>query len=89
MLRTWNKARQNKWNVFVQDPGIKELVLFVKKKTLLCVWMCLLSADISVTPKFLIWYAMFRIAFQLKNPLGVVTVKFTENTVEGNDQRQF
>merc|ERR1712037_643915 len=24
-----------------------------------------------------------RIAFQLKNPLGVVTVKFTENTVEG------
>ena len=60
MLRTWNKAQQNKWNVFVQDPGIKELVLF-----------------------------MFRIAFQLKNPLGVVTVKFTENTVEGNDQRQF
>ena len=25
----------------------------------------------------------------MKNPLGVVTVKFTENTVEGNDQRQF
>ena len=25
----------------------------------------------------------FRISFQLKNPLGVVTVKFTENTVEG------
>merc|ERR1711963_476964 len=24
-----------------------------------------------------------KIAFQLKNPLGVVTVKFTENTVEG------
>merc|ERR1739842_49477 len=24
-----------------------------------------------------------RISFQLKNPLGVVTVKFTENTVEG------
>ena len=25
----------------------------------------------------------------MKNPLGVVTVKFTENTVEGNDQKQF
>merc|ERR1711953_527176 len=24
-----------------------------------------------------------KISFQLKNPLGVVTVKFTENTVEG------
>merc|ERR1712233_130041 len=24
-----------------------------------------------------------KIAFQLKNPLGVVTVKFTQNTVEG------
>jgi len=87
MLRTWNKAHQNKWNVFVQDPGIKELVLFVKKKHFY-VCECVCYQQIYLWPlNFL--FEMFRIAFQLKNPLGVVTVKFTENTVEGNDQRQF
>ena len=43
MLRTWNKAHQNKWNVFVQDPGIKELVLFVKKNTFMCVNVFVIS----------------------------------------------
>ena len=92
MFRTWNKAYQSKWNVFVQDPGIKELFFFDKKHFYVCECVCyqlIYLWPLNFLFKMQCSWKIFRIAFQLKNPLGVVTVKFTENTVEGNDQKQF